>query len=144
MKKHIACQPKIINRNSVNSDTYRIDDLKVLIFKLCKLEKLRIRYWNFSKKIILHTWHTAHRANMAPFGGYDMPLWFASAKNEHIAVLTSAGLFDTSHMAVISVKGLDSFELLQHCFTKPFIGDQILLKNIHPHRTARQPINEML
>ena len=46
-----------------------------------------------------------------------MPLWYASAKNEHLAVLMSAGLFDTSHMAVISVKGPDSFGLLQHCFT---------------------------
>jgi hypothetical protein len=33
------------------------------------------------KKTILHTWHTAHHANMAPFGGYDMPLWYDSAKN---------------------------------------------------------------
>ena len=59
----------------------------------------------------------AHHANMAAFGGYDMPLWYASAKNEHLAVLKSAGLFDTSHMAVVLVKGPDSFELLQNCFT---------------------------
>jgi aminomethyltransferase len=70
-----------------------------------------------SKKTFLHSWHTAHHANMAGFGGYDMPLWYASAKNEHLAVLSSAGLFDTSHMAVVSVKGPDSFELLQNCFT---------------------------
>jgi aminomethyltransferase len=70
-----------------------------------------------SKKTILHTWHTAQHANMAPFGGYDIPLWYDSAKNEHLAVLTSAGLFDTSHMAVVSIKGPDSFELLQNCFT---------------------------
>ena len=70
-----------------------------------------------SKKTFLHSWHTSHHANMASFGGYDMPLWYASAKNEHLAVLTPAGLFDTSHMAVISVTGPDSFELLQHCFT---------------------------
>jgi aminomethyltransferase len=54
---------------------------------------------------------------MASFGDYNMPLWYASAKNEHMAVLNSAGLFDTSHMAVVSVKGPDSFELLQNCFT---------------------------
>ena len=72
---------------------------------------------NLSKKTVLHHWHTAHQSNMATFGGYDMPLWYASAKNEHLAVLNSAGLFDTSHMAVISVKEPDSFELLQNCFT---------------------------
>jgi len=69
------------------------------------------------KKTCLHNWHTAHHANMAPFGGYDMPLWYDSAKNEHLSVLTAAGLFDTSHMAAVAVKGPDSFELLQYCFT---------------------------
>lgn len=70
-----------------------------------------------SKKTFLHSWHTAHHAKMASFGGYDMPLWYASAKNEHLAVLSSAGLFDTSHMAAVAVKGPDSFELLQYSFT---------------------------
>ena len=71
----------------------------------------------FSKKTFLHSWHTSRRANMASFGGYDMPLWYGSAKTEHLAVLTAAGLFDTSHMAVVAVKGPGSFELLQYCFT---------------------------
>ena len=70
-----------------------------------------------SKKTWLHSWHTAHHARMALFGGYDMPLWYGSAKNEHRTVLTAAGLFDTSHTAVVAVKGPDSFELLQYCFT---------------------------
>jgi aminomethyltransferase len=63
-----------------------------------------------SKKTFLYRWHPAHHAKMAPFGGYDMPLWYDSAKNEHLAVLTSAGLFDTSHMAAVAVKGPDSFQ----------------------------------
>ncbi len=70
-----------------------------------------------SKKTFLYRWHTTHHAKMAPFGGYDMPLWYASAKNEHLAVLNSAGLFDTSHMAAVAVQGPDSFELLQRCVT---------------------------
>ena len=37
------------------------------------------------------------------FGGLDMPLWYSSAKNEHLAVLSHAGMFDTSHMAVITL-----------------------------------------
>jgi aminomethyltransferase len=72
---------------------------------------------NLLKRTILYNWHKRHHANMAPFGGYDMPLWYASPKNEHLAVLNSAGLFDTSHMAVVSVHGSDSFDLLQYCFT---------------------------
>ena len=69
------------------------------------------------KKTFLHNWHRAHHGNMAFFSGYDMPLWYASAKTEHLAVLTSAGLFDTSHMTVVAVKGPGSFKLLQYCFT---------------------------
>ena len=72
-----------------------------------------------NKKTLLHAWHVAHGANMAIFGGYEMPLWYPSGvKNEHLAVLTHAGLFDTSHMAVLMVSGTGARDLLQHCFTK--------------------------
>jgi aminomethyltransferase len=70
-----------------------------------------------SKKTRLHGWHTAHGANMADFGGYEMPLWYSSAKNEHLAVLTQAGTFDTSHMATVLVSGAEALDLLQVCFT---------------------------
>ena len=66
----------------------------------------------------LHNWHTGQGANMAIFGEYDMPLWYAAgAKKEHLSVLTSAGLFDTSHMAVVLVSGTGAFDLLQQTFT---------------------------
>jgi len=67
----------------------------------------------------LHKWHTAANANMADFGGFNMPLWYETGvKNEHLAVLKSAGIFDTSHMACINIKGKDSFKLLNYCFTR--------------------------
>jgi len=67
----------------------------------------------------LHQWHLAAGANMADFGGYDMPLWYGTGvKNEHLAVLKSAGVFDTSHMACITVDGSDAFFLLNYCFTR--------------------------
>ncbi len=56
---------------------------------------------------------------MAPFGAYDMPLWYPTGvKGEHLAVISSAGLFDTSHMAVVTVTGRDARGLLQKCFSK--------------------------
>jgi aminomethyltransferase len=55
---------------------------------------------------------------MAPFGGYDMPLWYSSAKDEHLTVLTQAGLFDTSHMAVVLVRGSQARSVLQDCFSR--------------------------
>ena len=65
----------------------------------------------------LHSWHAQHKARMASFGGYDMPLWYGSTKDEHLAVLTRAGIFDTSHMAAVLVDGSGAFDLLQYCFT---------------------------
>ena len=71
------------------------------------------------KKTLLHEWHVKQGANMAQFGGYDMPLWYPTgAKSEHLAVLDSAGLFDTSHMASVMLSGPDAFALLQVCFSK--------------------------
>ncbi len=70
-----------------------------------------------TKKTALHGWHVAQGANMADFGGYEMPLWYSSAKNEHLAVLQQAGLFDTSHMAALLVSGPGARDLLQRCFT---------------------------
>ena len=70
------------------------------------------------KRTRLYDWHINHKARTAAFGGYDMPLWYTSAKNEHLAVLTHAGLFDTSHMAAVIVAGPDARDLLQWAFTK--------------------------
>ncbi len=67
----------------------------------------------------LHQWHKQANANMADFGGYDMPLWYETGvKAEHLSVLKSAGIFDTSHMACISVEGDAAFDLLNRCFTR--------------------------
>ena len=67
----------------------------------------------------LHGWHAQKNANMAAFGGYEMPLWYPSgAKAEHLAVITGAGLFDTSHMAVLTLHGPTVRALLQRCFSK--------------------------
>ena len=71
------------------------------------------------KKTPLHKWHVSNGANMGLFAGYDMPLWYPQGvKKEHLAVIHSSGLFDTSHMAVITVTGAGAATLLQHCFSK--------------------------
>lgn len=84
-----------------------------------------------TKKTPLYDWHVAHGANMVSFGEYEMPLWYpAGAKKEHLAVLTKAGIFDTSHMALVMVIGPDAFELLQLCFTNDL--DTCVGKNKSP------------
>lgn len=53
----------------------------------------------------LHDWHVRHGAKMAPFAGWDMPLWYTSISDEHRAVRGAAGLFDVAHMGLLEVRG---------------------------------------
>jgi len=53
----------------------------------------------------LHDWHEQHGAKMAPFAGWDMPLWYTSIGDEHRAVRGAAGLFDVSHMGLLEISG---------------------------------------
>lgn len=71
------------------------------------------------KKTVLHGWHVGQGASMALFGNYDMPLWYKTgAKAEHLAVISAAGIFDTSHMAAVTVRGQGARALLQLCLSK--------------------------
>lgn len=72
-----------------------------------------------AKDTKLTSWHIQHGATLAPFGGYRMPLWYKTGPmKEHRAVVTAAGLFDTSHMAEILVEGPNARDLLQVALTK--------------------------
>ena len=53
----------------------------------------------------LHSAHQELGAKMAPFAGYDMPLWYKSVSAEHAAVRQSAGVFDVAHMGVYDIQG---------------------------------------
>ncbi len=53
----------------------------------------------------LFEWHERHGGKMAPFAGWEMPLWYTSISDEHRAVRGAAGLFDVSHMGLLEVSG---------------------------------------
>jgi aminomethyltransferase len=74
------------------------------------------------KHTALYDWHARHGANIVEFGDYMMPVWYASSKDEHLAVVNRAGLFDTSHMAAVRVLGPGAFDLLQWCFTRNLLA----------------------
>jgi aminomethyltransferase len=75
------------------------------------------------KRTPLYEWHMTHGATMMEFSGWSMPLWYpAGAVKEHRSVITQAGIFDTSHMSVVSVSGKGAFDLLQLCFTRDLLG----------------------
>lgn len=66
------------------------------------------------KKTPLHDLHEALGANLVDFAGYLMPLRYGSETAEHLAVRTSAGLFDISHMGEIFVSGPQAAAALDH------------------------------
>ncbi len=65
------------------------------------------------KRTALHAVHKAVGARMTEFGGWDMPIEYAGITQEHLAVRTSAGLFDVSHMGEITVRGPEALPFLQ-------------------------------
>lgn len=56
-------------------------------------------------------------AKTIDFGGWELPVQFSSIKEEHLAVRTTAGLFDVSHMGEIEVKGTEAQKYLQKMMT---------------------------
>lgn len=58
--------------------------------------------------------HRSLGATMTDFAGWDMPLRYASERDEHNAVRTRAGLFDLSHMGEITLTGPEAVKVLDY------------------------------
>ncbi|NIM95928.1 MAG: glycine cleavage system aminomethyltransferase GcvT [Anaerolineales bacterium] len=61
--------------------------------------------------------HREMGAKMVPFAGWDMPVWYTSLLEEHVATRTAAGLFDVSHMGVYQVEGRQASDFLDSVTT---------------------------
>ncbi|MDA4126727.1 MAG: glycine cleavage system aminomethyltransferase GcvT [Thaumarchaeota archaeon] len=57
-----------------------------------------------SKATQLYGYHANH-AKLTEFAGYEMPLWYTTTTDEHLAVRNTSGIFDVSHMGRFIVKG---------------------------------------
>ena len=66
------------------------------------------------KKTTLYTTHLELNAKMTSFGGYEMPIQYSGVTKEHLAVRSSVGVFDVSHMGEFYISGKNSLALLQH------------------------------
>jgi len=60
------------------------------------------------RKTPIHELHRRLGAKMIPFAGWDMPVWYTSVMEEHLAVRQTAGLFDVAHMGVYQAEGPDA------------------------------------
>ena len=53
----------------------------------------------------LYDCHKQLGAKLIPFAGWEMPVWYTSVTEEHLATRQAAGLFDVAHMGVYQVEG---------------------------------------
>lgn len=66
------------------------------------------------KTTVFNAKHKQLNARMVEFAGFEMPIEYTGVNAEHIAVRSSAGVFDVSHMGEIWVKGPSSRKLLDY------------------------------
>ncbi|MEX1025160.1 MAG: glycine cleavage system aminomethyltransferase GcvT [Planctomycetota bacterium] len=69
------------------------------------------------KKTALHDHHEALGARMVDFGGWHMPVQYASILDEAVAVRERVGLFDLGHMGRVRVTGRDAVALVDRVAT---------------------------
>lgn len=67
--------------------------------------------------------HQRHGGHMVPFAGWEMPLYFTSILAEHRAVRDGVGLFDVSHMGIITLAGASAAELLSRRTTANILAE---------------------
>jgi aminomethyltransferase len=71
----------------------------------------------------LHALHIELGAKMVPFGGYDMPVQYATGiLTEHKHTRTAAGLFDVSHMGQLLLKGAGADVALETLVPVDMVG----------------------
>jgi aminomethyltransferase len=88
------------------------------------------------KKTALNAAHRALKARMVDFGSWDMPVEYPGTGGgliaEHMAVRTSVGLFDVSHMGEIRFRGPGTLAAIEHIT----MNDASRLKDGQAHYSA--------
>lgn len=69
------------------------------------------------KKTSLYDEHIRLGARMIPFAGFEMPVWYSSQIDEHLAVRERVGIFDLSHMGEVFIRGKEALRYLQYITT---------------------------
>lgn len=89
------------------------------------------------KTTCLNAAHRALGAEMVPFGGFDMPLYYTDIEKEHSAVRTACGVFDVSHMGEVLATGPAAMKFVNHIFTGDVstlaVGDVVYGMMLHEH-----------
>jgi glycine hydroxymethyltransferase len=100
----------------------------------------------------LNAIHRELGAKMVPFAGWDMPVWYTSVLEEHLAVRQAAGLFDVTHMGVYQAEGPDAglfldsvcgndiggLEIGESCYTHLLDPDANVLDDLLVYRRGEE------
>src|ERR1044072_1906781 len=73
------------------------------------------------KRTPLFSAHQKLGGRLIEFGGWEMPVQYASIVDEHLAVRKAAGIFDISHMGEICVSGPSAAPFLNHILTNDIL-----------------------
>ena len=68
----------------------------------------------------LYASHVESGANLVDFHGFELPIWYSSIKEEHLATRSAAGMFDVSHMGLFRFVGKGVSEWLTGIGTQDF------------------------
>jgi glycine hydroxymethyltransferase len=93
-------------------------------------------------------------AKMIPFAGWEMPVWYTSVLEEHLAVRQAAGIFDVAHMGVYQVEGPDAAGFLdsvvandvtflqigESCYTHLLDPDANVIDDLIVYRRGKEKI----
>ena len=66
------------------------------------------------KKTKINEAHYILKGKMVEFCGWDLPVQYAGLNTEHMAVRTTGGIFDVSHMGEIWFRGRESLKAVQN------------------------------
>jgi aminomethyltransferase len=66
------------------------------------------------KKTKINQAHYTLKGKMVDFAGWDLPVQYSGLTAEHMAVRTTGGIFDVSHMGEIRFKGPQALEAIQY------------------------------
>ncbi len=64
--------------------------------------------------------HLESNAKIIDFHGFELPIWYSSIQEEHLATRSTAGLFDVSHMGFFRFLGEDVSTWLSSLATQEF------------------------
>lgn len=85
-----------------------------------------------TRKTPLFETHQKLSAKIIPFAGWEMPVWYSTVMEEHLAVRQAAGIFDVAHMGVYQAEGPDACVFLD-CVCANDIGSLKVGESCYTH-----------